>query len=609
MTDKECVITTIRNNPGIFYEAIGEMRTSEITWKMIIYVDLTNAIGASLRIQNEIDATIEQCNNTSQICNSQRQLATLTNKLRQVEYYLNHIQELSGETRIRRAPLEFIGQISKILFGTLTTEDAYYINAAIMHVENKTNDLAALLINQTTATRTRFGELYNATLKIRTQLTQLNQHVQNKINNLGNQIVRNKIQWEFEHIIESIDMAILEHEIDLNIIIDAILFGKQGLIHPRMISPRDLMKNSMTIKEQIPHAEFPVLINEQEMNNLIKMSNLRIVYSDNRLIYILHIPLLTPGTYKIYKPIPLPARQEFDSNKYAIVTTDVKNIGLNEDADSFYEFYEGELKECTALKDTIVCPAIFPLKKIRQTPSCNIELLLNRKIEVNRCEIIIKELKDTYWKALTTPGNWIYSTVRKERIRVECRNYDKQFDIENSGIITIQQGCKIRAPTATMSHPSTQATKFLQYYVPLTNLSILNLYRPIHEKYEINLTEATQELWASDHSNVEATFEDIIEKARQIKDRRTQYWQNTAYNAIACSTAILGTLALIAFFAYRTTVIRNTTNRIYEGCCRKKKESEGPTPHPSAENKNPVTEPSCEQSEDRRGDDSINPST
>jgi len=147
------------------------------------------------------------------------------------------------------------------IYGTLTTEDAHHITTAIEHVENKTNDLAALLINQTIAARACFGELYNATLEIRNQQTQLYKYIQNKISNLSKEIAKNDVYGYFEEIIQSIDRAILEHEIDLNILIDGILFGKQGLIHPRIISPASLVKNSKFIKDQVPHAEFPVAIN------------------------------------------------------------------------------------------------------------------------------------------------------------------------------------------------------------------------------------------------------------------------------------------------------------------------------------------------------------
>jgi len=42
----------------------------------------------------------------------------------------------------------------------------------------------------------------------------------------------------------------------------------------------------------------------------------------------------------------------------------------------------------------------------------------------------------------------------------------------------IHRRCKIRVKTATMSHPSTQTTKFLQHYASSRNLSILQLYEP-----------------------------------------------------------------------------------------------------------------------------------
>jgi len=563
-------------------------------------VDLTDIVQASITLHREIKSAIKKCNDIAEICTSQKLLYSLAHELEKVTQYYDHIRELMGETRVKRAPLEFIGQISKILFGTLTTEDAHHITTAIEHVENKTNDLAALLINQTIAARARFGELYNATLEIRDQQTQLYKYIQNKISNLSKEIAKNDVYGYFEDIIQSIDRAILEHEIDLNILIDGILFGKQGLIHPRIISPASLIKNSKFIKEQVPHAEFPVAINEGRIDQLIKISKLHIAYIDRRLIYSLNIPLLTPGRYKLYKPLPLPAKQEFDHKKFAIIQADVEYVALNEDADNFYEFQEGELKECISLDDTFICPAKFPLKKIRQTPTCNIELLLNHNINIHDCKIIIRELKDTYWKALTTPGNWIYSTPRKEEIRIQCPNYDKPFDIENSGIITIQKGCKIRATTAVMNNPSVQVTKILQHYAPHNNLSIFNLYKPTQKKYEINLAEATRELWISNNSNIEATFEDIIQKARQIKERKFREQWITAYSATGCAVGILGTLMVIIFLAYQNSWIQSTTNYIYHECCHKgrKKETEdkGTTPYPTQEYKNAKIETPDKQS-------------
>lgn len=129
-------------------------------------------------------------------------------------------------------------------------------------------------------------------------------------------------------------------------------------------------------------------------------------------------PPLMLGKYKLFKSIPLPVRQTFDETKYAIIQLDADYVALNEDSDSFYEFQEDKLKRCIVYEDTHICPAIFLLRKIRHTTSCSVELLLNEIVKENRCKIILRELRETYWKILTTPGNWIYSTTEKEPIRI-----------------------------------------------------------------------------------------------------------------------------------------------------------------------------------------------
>jgi len=100
-----------------------------------------------------------------------------------------------------------------------------------------------------------------------------------------------------------------------------------------MISPQHLIQ--ILIREQIPYAEFPISINEGEIDKLIKISHLQVAYAHNRLIYILHILLLTSEKYTLYRPIPLPVKQEFDTTKFAIIKPNVEYIGLNENADNF----------------------------------------------------------------------------------------------------------------------------------------------------------------------------------------------------------------------------------------------------------------------------------
>lgn len=82
MTKNEYTITPLRDNPGIFYETIGELRTTEIYWKMITYIDITDIFGILEKIQKKIELAIQQCDNISEICIAQKQLILLRNYIK-----------------------------------------------------------------------------------------------------------------------------------------------------------------------------------------------------------------------------------------------------------------------------------------------------------------------------------------------------------------------------------------------------------------------------------------------------------------------------------------------------------------------------------------------
>jgi hypothetical protein len=197
---------------------------------------------------------------------------------------------------------------------------------------------------------------------------------------------------------------------------------------------------------------------------------------------------------------------------------------------------------------------------------------------------------------LTTPGYWIYTAITKEPITIECPHSIKNTEIINSGIISILPGCKIRAKTATMSHSSTQTVKFIHHFSPTNNLSIHQLYEPIYNEYKINLSDPIQEIWTSNQSNIEATFEDIIDKAQQIRNRKLQNKAIVLYSATTCSIGVLGILLLIAFLLQRSPCTRKVIDTHYKDCCLIGQRKEESTPHSSVTYKNGNHEAEAAQS-------------
>ena len=113
MTETEYTITPLRDNPGIFYETVGEVRTMEIYWKMITYIDLIDIFNVLNKIQKKIELTIEQCDSLHEICIAHKPLVLLSTKLHKIVQYQNHVHELIEDSRQKRAPLEFINNLAK----------------------------------------------------------------------------------------------------------------------------------------------------------------------------------------------------------------------------------------------------------------------------------------------------------------------------------------------------------------------------------------------------------------------------------------------------------------------------------------------------------------
>ena len=71
------------------------------------------------------------------------------NKLKQIkktEYLIFDVTDHRlKNTRRRRGVFNFIGEISKVLFGTLDNEDATYYNEQIKHFEENSDDMTKLL--------------------------------------------------------------------------------------------------------------------------------------------------------------------------------------------------------------------------------------------------------------------------------------------------------------------------------------------------------------------------------------------------------------------------------------------------------------------------------
>ncbi|KAF9419658.1 hypothetical protein HW555_003936, partial [Spodoptera exigua] len=148
-----------------------------------------------------------------------------------------------------------------------------------------------------------WNKLNNNEILLNRQIEKLNyifassSRTNNKILNLE------KINSMF-NIIEGSSLLSISNVLDT--VLNSILFAKANILHPYVISPKKLY-NELSNNSQLKRTnEFPVSLTLQNIHTIIDLSKLTVYYYNNKLMFIIQVPLMSPIKFNLYKNLPLP---------------------------------------------------------------------------------------------------------------------------------------------------------------------------------------------------------------------------------------------------------------------------------------------------------------
>ena len=250
-------------SPGIYYENVGQAVFYSTTWKTVVYLPLkavTNQLdplNSYVDYVNQLCAKVELRGWTA--CNHLDEL-TLT-KLRHVREAERLVASIVGrrdiEGRTKRGLFDFVGKVSKILFGTMDGDDAQFYNEQIEHFERSSDSLTHLLKQQVTIVRSTLGAI-NETLndvtynedKMRAGLMKLRDYVGSVVTQYCNVTNLLSVKTALEsHIAKVLDgLNVLQHHLDT--VLDNLVKEEQGILHPQIVSPQTVIN---ALKQDSPY--------------------------------------------------------------------------------------------------------------------------------------------------------------------------------------------------------------------------------------------------------------------------------------------------------------------------------------------------------------------
>ena len=215
--------------------------------------------------------------------NLQYEIHLVRSRYNRLAHKINILNELLGKkTRTRRGLANFVGDISKTLFGTLSEADLKQINSKFDKIYTDNKKIASVLTNHTKilklildSSSVNHKELLNNQINER----KLARNLSKGFNTLAqDSFINNKL------LVAAI--MIDETSEDADTAINAINDGKHGIVHPQILTPT-ILKNTIQEFEEKQRTRFHFDKDESNYQHIIDISQLSVALIKGLFSYIL----------------------------------------------------------------------------------------------------------------------------------------------------------------------------------------------------------------------------------------------------------------------------------------------------------------------------------
>lgn len=484
---------TIDSKSGIFFHHIGQAKISHDYFTLLSFTNIS-VLEQKLKLihktyhqseplcqmQNKLKYPNLTTSHEDFICKErlelfQGQINTLNEKFDSLAHLTSH--EISDLTykRFKRGLFDGVSYAFKWLFGVPDAEDAKYYTEAIQSIAQQNHNMQNLMKQQVHIMSDAISDynktsraLYVNEQKLNNNFAKFNKFAEGtvrKINSLS------YLQTRIDHL-NLLSQLIVELREELEVTISAILFSKQNVLHPSIITPRRFYNELLKVKTNT-NFEFP--INNDNIDNVYKyfeICQLSVIYANKNLIYAIKIPLVTKELYQLYNLVPLPTKSLNSTSVYSFINPTFPFLLLS----TTRTFY-GELKDLSSCKQSppsdYICSQVTT-HLVKERPTCETDLKLRQPITVPK-SCITKTIKSEIevWHPLSA-NQWLYILTQPIVGTISCEKENSQvidFTLQGTGIFTLKPKCKCYTLSTLLVATSNMSANYTNF---IPSIDIIN---------------------------------------------------------------------------------------------------------------------------------------
>lgn len=519
-------ITSIKK--ALYFDRVTSMQLVRDEWKLVIYYDMSPYHDGAETLNKYIKQLDFICNRikTRSLCDIIA--LQLRHNQEELEYYnrilLGH--PLDGHMRIRRGLINGVGYIANSLFGVLDERFADQYQKDIALINENEKHLAMLWQNQTSVVEAEYNLLKRTEEAINRQHKIINQH----LNHLSASITTLSKEAEQSNIMNELALSSIIANNMLNklktiqdSLLDMITDIHHGMFNLHLISPHQFRDQLNIISGQLPQdLSLPIKNIQTDVAQIYHLLVTTARITEKYLICEIRIPLITRDTFDLYKVIAIPHQSE---EKIVSVVPISDYIAINLRKDTYLALTEKDTTQCMQYDHSFrLCKTKKPIYNLKSDQD-----LCTKSQITNTCDTSIAACKYS-WTELNTYNSYLYFCCGQCILRVMCEAQITNVQIENAGIITVQQGCAIKGDSFIVySHKNYQ-----NEMKSSSNLYLPDVIAPINDL--VNLTIPTAEMNISDFQPLKS-LQEIKDQIVQMKSEKALN-EGISYHDIHQYTAI-----------------------------------------------------------------------
>ena len=352
--------------------------------------------------------------------------------------------------RTKRGLINGLGSIFKAISGNLDYADGERYDKLIRELQNNQINLANNIKNQNTLSVALIDKFNNTIQQIRHNEKLLETRIYQISYFIKNQTFRENIIFIKDLMNQIINMYEILNSI-LQDIENSISFAQLQIMHPSIIKTADLFYELKRLQSYLNKDQFPVEVTLENMHLFLKLIKINSFILNNKITYILHVPITYFENFKYYHLFSIPIF--FESQFKAIIPRN-KFLAKNE---LHYAFLSNPCDEI--LPQRFICPK-EDIKEVKEDNPCEIQLLDVKN--TSACQKTQIKISRSLIRRLGDSNQWIALLPKQEILKLKCAKQEEiRKPIAGTYLIDLPIGCQISISQETIINEK-QSTKLNQ---------------------------------------------------------------------------------------------------------------------------------------------------